>query len=101
MSTAHETRTSIVIDQKLMREAMKRGGFKTKREALNAALTHFVRLKRQRDILDLVGKVEWTGDLDEIRQSRFPDWIEGKQRIAPESLAVLGRGKRLRKRVSR
>ncbi len=36
-------RTNIVLDEKLVRKAMKRAGVKTKREAVQKALEYFVR----------------------------------------------------------
>jgi Arc/MetJ family transcription regulator len=36
------TRTNIVLDEKLVRKAMKRAGVKTKREAVHKALESFV-----------------------------------------------------------
>ena len=50
------TRTNIVIDDKLMRRAMKATGAKTKREAVDIALRRVVRQGRKLNILDLVGQ---------------------------------------------
>lgn len=61
-------RTNIDIDDKLMRTAMKAGRFRTKREAVEAGLKLLVQRKKQRKILDLVGKVNWQGDLEAWRQ---------------------------------
>jgi len=63
-------RTNIDIDDKIMQEAMRAGGFKTKKEAVEAALRVLVRQHKQRDILKLFGKVAWEGDLDEMRTSK-------------------------------
>jgi len=60
-------RTNIVIDDKLMKEAMELSGLKTKREVVEQALRTFVRLKRQEDILELRG-IGWDGDLDAMRR---------------------------------
>ena len=64
-------RTNVEIDDELMREALRLSGLKTKRAVIDAALRMFVRVKRQEDILDLAGKVQWEGNLDESRQGRF------------------------------
>jgi Arc/MetJ family transcription regulator len=60
-------RTNIVIDDKLMRDALRASGLKTKREAVEYALRTLVRLSRQAEIRQLRGKVDWQGDLDAMR----------------------------------
>ena len=66
-------RTNVVLDEELVREAKERTGVKTTREVLDMALREFVRLGRQKSIRRLRGKVDWVGDLDEMRQSRFDE----------------------------
>jgi Arc/MetJ family transcription regulator len=58
-------RTNIEIDDKLMKEAQRLSGLKTKRAVIDAALRMFVRVKRQSDILKLAGKVEFWDDFDD------------------------------------
>jgi Arc/MetJ family transcription regulator len=65
-------RTTIEIDDALIREALRLTGLKTKRAVVEAGLKALVRLNRQRKILDLVGEVHWEGNLDESREGRFP-----------------------------
>lgn len=60
-------RTNIVIDDALMRDAMKASGLKTKREAVEFGLQTLVRLKRQQQIKTLRGKVQWQGNLERLR----------------------------------
>jgi Arc/MetJ family transcription regulator len=48
-------RTNIVLDDRLVREAMKLAGVKTKREAVDIALRRFVHSGKQRRLLDLYG----------------------------------------------
>ncbi|MGS0998674.1 type II toxin-antitoxin system VapB family antitoxin [Rhodanobacter sp. UC4436_H3] len=60
-------RTNIVIDDALMRDAMKASGLKTKREAVELGLQTLVRLKRQQQIKTLRGKVQWQGNLERLR----------------------------------
>ncbi|MEY2114434.1 MULTISPECIES: type II toxin-antitoxin system VapB family antitoxin [Rhodanobacter] len=60
-------RTNIVIDDALMRDAMKAAGLKTKREAVELGLRTLVRLKRQQQIKSLRGKVQWQGNLEKLR----------------------------------
>lgn len=63
-------RTNIVIDDKLMRDTLKATGLKTKREAVELGLRTLLRLRRQEDIRRLRGKLDWTGDLDEMRTDK-------------------------------
>ena len=63
-------RTNIEIDDKLMTEALRLTGLKTKRAVVEAGLRILMRLKGQEDILHLAGKVQWEGNLDESRRGR-------------------------------
>jgi Arc/MetJ family transcription regulator len=63
-------RTNIEIDDKLMAEAMKLAGTKTKRETVDHALRELVGRHRRHGILDLAGRVRWEGDLQESRRGR-------------------------------
>ena len=60
-------RTNIVIDDKLMLDALRVTGLKTKREAVELGLQTLLRLKRQAEIRRLRGKLDWLGDLDAMR----------------------------------
>ncbi len=64
-------RTNIVIDDDLIREAQDLTGLTTKRETVDYALREIVAQERRRAILDLHGKVDWEGDLGEMRRGRF------------------------------
>jgi len=60
-------RTNIVIDDDLMAEALAVSGLSTKRETVELALRTFLRLKKQGEIRQWRGKLDWDGDLDEMR----------------------------------
>jgi Arc/MetJ family transcription regulator len=60
-------RTNIVIDDKLMRDALRATGLKTKREAVELGLQTLLRLKRQAEIRGFRGKLDWQGDLNAMR----------------------------------
>jgi len=64
-------RTNIELDERLVNEAMKLTHIKTKKELVNYAIEELVGKIKRRKILDLEGKVEWTGDLSEMRKSRI------------------------------
>jgi Arc/MetJ family transcription regulator len=63
-------RTNIVIDDKLMADALQLTGLRTKREAVETALRLMVELKKQENIRQYRGKLAWDGNLDEMRQTR-------------------------------
>jgi len=60
-------RTNIVIDDKLMADALKATGAKTKREAVEMGLRTLLALKKQERIRGLRGKLRWNGNLEEMR----------------------------------
>lgn len=61
-------RTNIVIDDKLMQDALRATGLKTKREAVELGLRTILRLSRQAEIRKFRGKLKWQGDLDAMRR---------------------------------
>ena len=63
-------RTNIVIDDKLMAQALKLGGYRTKRHAVEEGLRLLVRLRRQERARRLRGKLDWHGSLDDLRRDR-------------------------------
>jgi Arc/MetJ family transcription regulator len=63
-------RTNIVIDDDLMRDALRATGMKTKREAVEEGLRTLLRLKRQEEIRKFRGKLSWRGDLERMRTDR-------------------------------
>lgn len=64
-------RTNIVIDDRLMKQAMRASGAATKREAVHRGLELMVRLAEQeRLIRSARGKLRWEGDLDAMRRDR-------------------------------
>ena len=50
---------SLKFDDKMVQEAVKLGNFKTKQEALNAALAEFVQRHNRLRILELAGKIDF------------------------------------------
>ena len=60
-------RTNIVIDDKLMREALRASGASTKKEAVEHGLRMLVRLNKQAEIRKFRGKLRWEGDPDAMR----------------------------------
>ena len=64
-------RTNIVLDEKLVSEALKLTGLKTQKELVHHALLQLIRRERQVGLLELKGKVSWEGDLNLMRKDRF------------------------------
>jgi Arc/MetJ family transcription regulator len=66
-------RTTVEIDEELIESALKITGLKTKRAAVEEGLRTLVHLEDQKMILDLAGKVQWLGDLNQSREGRLYD----------------------------
>ncbi len=60
-------RTSIEIDDRLMREAMRSSEKRTKRPTVEEALRLLIRVKAQAGIRRFRGKICWEGNLEESR----------------------------------
>jgi Arc/MetJ family transcription regulator len=63
-------RTNIDIDDRLMRQAMRSSGARTKRAVVEEALRLLIQTKGQTTIRRLRGKVTWEGDLNTSRLTR-------------------------------
>ena len=64
-------RTNIVIDDRLIDRAMRASGLKTKRAAVEAGLELLIQVKAQSGIRRLRGKIQWEGNLREMRTGRI------------------------------
>ncbi|MBF0166803.1 MAG: type II toxin-antitoxin system VapB family antitoxin [Alphaproteobacteria bacterium] len=60
-------RTNIEIDDRLMSQALKSSGCKSKKDTVHEGLKLLVRLARQKRIRAWRGRLLWEGDLDEAR----------------------------------
>jgi Arc/MetJ family transcription regulator len=60
--------TNLDLDDKLIEEARKAGHHRTKKEAVNAALDEYIRKRKQLDILDMFGKVDFDESYDYKRE---------------------------------
>ena len=63
-------RTNVVINDDLIEKALTIGGFKTKKDAIEAGLRLVVQMSSQKRIRTLRGKVKWEGNLQEMRSMR-------------------------------
>jgi len=65
-------RTNIDIDDKLMRQAMRSSGARTKRAVVEEGLRVLIQTRSQGSVRRLRGKVAWEGDLNASRLERVP-----------------------------
>ena len=56
--------TNLAIDDRLIEEARKTGGHKTKKEAVTSALEEYIRLRKQRRILEAFGTFDFDPTYD-------------------------------------
>ena len=63
-------RTNLVLDERLLDEALRMSGERTYSRAVERALEEFVRRVKARRILDLAGAGAWEGDLTTMRRDR-------------------------------
>ena len=62
-----EMRTNIIIDDGLMEQAISLSNNKTKKAIVEEALQLLVRFKKQLQIRELRGKLNWDGNLEQMR----------------------------------
>jgi Arc/MetJ family transcription regulator len=59
--------TTIVIDDRLLQQAMQATGLRTKKAVVDAGLQMLIQVKSQTGVRRLRGKVRWEGNPDERR----------------------------------
>jgi hypothetical protein len=63
--------TNLSLDPKLLEQAVKVSGERTKKAAVTRALEEFIARRKQKHLLDLMGKLEWDTDFDyKVERSR-------------------------------
>jgi len=63
-------RTNIDLDEALLAKAIEASGAKTKREAVNRGLEALIRQSRKKDLLDLVGRIDFEPGYDHKQTRR-------------------------------
>jgi len=63
-------RTNVIVDEKLVKKALKLTKLKTRKSLFDYALRELLRHEQQRDLLKLRGKIHWEGDLEVMREGR-------------------------------
>ncbi|MGZ5661341.1 MAG: type II toxin-antitoxin system VapB family antitoxin, partial [Usitatibacter sp.] len=56
--------TNLSLDPKLIERALELSGEKTKKAAVTRALEEFIARRRQKSLVDLMGKLEWDRSFD-------------------------------------
>ncbi len=56
--------TNLSLDPKLIERALELSGEKTKKAAVTLALEEFIARRRQKSLVDLMGKLEWDTSFD-------------------------------------
>jgi hypothetical protein len=56
--------TNLSIDPKLIEEALELSGERSKKAAVTRALEEFIARRRQKRLLELMGKLEWDSSYD-------------------------------------
>lgn len=64
------SRTNIVLDDKLIREARRLTRLKTKRRIVHEALELLVRSEIRKGMMDYFGSAVWKGSLKRMRRNR-------------------------------
>ena len=62
--------TNLAIDDRLLKEAQRVGGHRTKKDTVNEALREYVQRRRQAKVVALFGKVEFDKSYDYKKQRR-------------------------------
>jgi Arc/MetJ family transcription regulator len=64
--------TNLAIDDRLIEEARRIGRHSTKKAAVTAALDEYIRRRKQKEIVELFGRIDFEGEYDQ-RASRRRD----------------------------
>lgn len=63
-------RTVIDIDEEVLAQALRLSGLRKKVDVVNYALRKLVEQQEIEQILNLKGKIQWEGDLEQMRNDR-------------------------------
>jgi Arc/MetJ family transcription regulator len=62
--------TNLAIDDKLLEEALRVGGHRTKKATVTEALEEYVRRRKQAEVIDLFGQIDFEPTYDYKKQRR-------------------------------
>lgn len=70
MCRLEDMATNLAIDDRLLEEALRVGGHRTKKDTVTEALEEYIQRRKQVRILELFGKVDFDPKYDYKRQRR-------------------------------
>ena len=56
--------TNLAIDDRLLTKALEIGGYKSKRDTVNAALDEFIKRRKAKELIDIFGTIEYDASYD-------------------------------------
>ena len=56
--------TNLAIDDRLLTKALEIGGYKSKKDTVNAALDEFIRRRKAQELIDVFGTIEYDASYD-------------------------------------
>lgn len=56
--------TNLAINDNLLNKALELGGFRSKKDTVNAALEEFIKRRKAEDVISLFGKIDFDCDYD-------------------------------------
>ncbi|MEW6715101.1 MAG: type II toxin-antitoxin system VapB family antitoxin [Nitrospirota bacterium] len=56
--------TNLAIDDALLTKALEIGGFRSKKDTVNAALDEFIKRRKAKDLVDVFGTIEYEDSYD-------------------------------------
>ncbi|MFZ0889987.1 MAG: type II toxin-antitoxin system VapB family antitoxin [Candidatus Binataceae bacterium] len=62
--------TNLAIDDRLLEEARRAGGHRTKKATVTEALEEYIRRRKQNRVIDLFGKIDFEPTYDYKKQRR-------------------------------
>lgn len=62
--------TTIEIDERVMKELKEATGLQSEQEVVDLSLRTLLQMGAQKKLLDLYGKIQWEGDLDDMRTDK-------------------------------
>jgi len=56
--------TNLAIDDRLLTKALEIGGYKSKKDTVNAALDEFIKRRKAKELIDIFGTIEYDTSYD-------------------------------------
>ena len=56
--------TNLAIDDRLLTKALEIGGYKSKKDTVNAALDEFIKRRKAKELIDIFGTIEYDATYD-------------------------------------